>query len=362
MRNFKKQLQILFFLLLCSYRMDLVAQNHKNTIRKSEIFELFNQIESAMLLFPADIKRVVLFDVQSNLQSVPITNTEIRSILTQKLNDVGLNILVIPELDPNNVLTFNSNDSNLKIENRSPLNRIKNQPDKIRKLCVENSVQSLLQFQIFYDSVFGPRMYMSAMNPRNMEIIWFKNIRLNNNYIANRSVFEALLGIGIQGITQISNSIDDPGAVLTKNLQAVYYNLGINYNTALTVRKNIYLGFHGVLKVINQTPIEYKDTNLGTQQTAYLPSGGVNCTFHFLKKSNFKPEYWTNFKIGLNYYNYNSHTLGIEQQLNFEVSNSLRIGIRYEQTFNEFTTYNNKNKRFIFLDKTNYGFQATFTF
>ena len=88
-----------------------------------------------MLLFPADIKRVVLFDVQSNLQSVPITNTEIRSILTQKLNDVGLNILVIPELDPNNVLTFNSNDSNLKIENRSPLNRIKNQPDKIRKLC-----------------------------------------------------------------------------------------------------------------------------------------------------------------------------------------------------------------------------------
>jgi len=361
-RNLNTFISLICVLFIMGILNDVQAQNKKITSRKTEIFQLFDRLEEAFVLFPADIKRIAMLEVRSNLQGLSVSNQEIQSILIQKTSDIGLRVILLPELDVTNVLTFNTNDSNLKIENKSPLTRTKENPEKLKKLCSENSIQALMKYQIHYDSILGPRMYITALGPRNMEILWQKSIQLNNNYIENQSLFEANLGIGMIGISKITNSLNPSTNPITADLNAVYYNFGINYNTALTAKKNVYLGFHGTLKVVNQTPIKFKDTNLGAQPFAYLPSGGINCTIHFIKKNSYKPEYWSNFRVGLNYFNYNSHTLSLEQQLNFEISNHLRVGIRYEQAFDEFTTFYQKNRTFIFLDKTNYGLQATFSF
>lgn len=361
-RNLNSLIKFICVFFISSIFNDVQAQNRKIPSRKTEIFQLFDRLEEAFVLFPADIKRIAILEVRSNLQGLSVSNQEIQSILIQKTSEIGFRVILLPELDPLNVLTFNSNDSNIKIENKSPLTRTKENPEKLKKLCFDNSIQALMKFQIHYDSILGPRMYITAIGPRNMEILWQKSIQLNNNYIENQSTFEANLGIGINGISKFTSSLNSKINPITSDLNAIYYNFGINYNTALTSKKNIYLGFNGTLKVINQTPIKFKDTNLGVQPFVYLPSGGINCTIHFLKKNNYKPEYWSNFRIGLNYFNYNSHTLSLEQQLNFEISNHLRVGIRYEQAFDEFITYNQKSKNFIFLDKTNYGLQATFSF
>ncbi len=361
-RNLSKFTLYILLIMLMSFQIEIHAQSRKYASKKTEIFELFEHLEEAFIFFPPDIKRIAIIEVKSNLQGVSLSNSEIQSILTQKVSELGLKIVLLPELDANNILTFNTNDSNLKIENKSPLTRTKENPDKLKKLCLDNSIQALLKFQIHYDSILGPRMYVTAIGPRNMEILWQKSIQLKNTLIMNQSLFETNLGIGIIGISKITNSLNNLNNPITTDLNAVYYNFGLNYNTALNVKKNVYLGFNGTLKVVNQTPIRYKDTNLGAQPFAYLPSAGINCTIHFLKKHNYKPEYWTNFRIGLNYFNYNTHTLSLEQQLNFEISNHLRVGIRYEQAFDEFTTFNQKNKTFTFLDNTNYGLQATFSF
>jgi hypothetical protein len=361
-RNLSKFISLIFVFMTMCFLNEIHAQNRKNISRKTEIFQLFDHLEESFLLFPPDIKRIAILEVRTNLQGISVSNHEIQSILTQKTSDIGLKVVLLPELDATNVLTFNANDSNLKIENKSPLTRIKENPEKLKKLCLDNSIQALMKFQIHYDSILGPRMYITAIGPRNMEILWQKSIQLKNNFILNQSLFEANLGIGIMGISKVTNSLNNTNNPITADLNAVYYNFGLNYNTALNVKKNVFLGFHGTLKVVNQTPVRYKDTNLGSQPFAYLPSAGINCTIHFLKKHNYKPEYWSNFRIGLNYFNYNSHTLSLEQQLNFEISNHLRVGVRYEQAFDEFTTFNQKNKTFTFLDKTNYGLQATFSF
>lgn len=361
-RNLNTLRPFIFVLMTLCFLSEIHAQNRKSISRKTEIFQLFDHLEEAFLLSPPDIKRIAILEVRTNLQNISVSNHEIHSILTQRITDIGLKVVLLPELDATNVLTFNTNDSNLKIENKSQLTRTKENPEKLKKLSLDNSIQALMKFQIYYDSILGPRMYITAVGPRNMEILWQKSLQLKNNFIMNQSLFEANLGMGIIGISKITNSLNNINNPITSDLNAVYYNFGINYNTALNAKKNVFLGFHGTLKVVNQTPIRYKDTNLGSQPFAYLPSAGINCTIHFLKKHNYKPEYWSNFRIGLNYFNYNSHTLSLEQQLNFEISSHLRVGIRYEQAFDEFTTFNQKNKTFILLDNTNYGLQATFSF
>jgi hypothetical protein len=334
------------------------SQSKKDARIEHLIYAVLENIPDNLYDLPAGVQRVVLYDVESNLPKVYLRSEDLRVELTQKLTKMGLKVVFLPEFETKINLKIKTTDSTIVIDNRKPLSRIKSNPDKFNLICAENNIQGLFNCYLYYDSVNGPKLTMSILHPGSKNLLWMKKIDLSEDVIINRSEFALNFGIGTQKINEITNARNE---LITKNLLTIPYMVGAKYSQYLNKKRNQQLGLAALVRVVDQTPIEYLDTNLGRLSTVVIPSVGITYKFHFLPKKSVIPNYWMGFQLGLNYFNYNQPFAGMEQLISLNVSPRMQFGFRLEQTFSEFDSYAN-DLYIVKLDNINYALQVSFTF
>ena len=334
----------------------------KNQAIKTQhiVSAVINSIPDNLYDLPAGMQRIALLEIESNLPKGFLRPDDLKMEIALKLMNVGLKIISIPEFETKINLKIKTTDSSIIIDNRKPLSRIKNNSAKFNQICLDNNIQGLFNAYLYYDSVDGPKLTMSIIHPSSKSVIWLKKIDMSQDIIFDPTEFNINLGIGIQTINEIQNGSNK--RAITNNLSVIPYLVSFRYMQYITKSRSHQLGFTGMIRVINQTPISYADTNLGVLTNAYIPSLGLIYKYNFLKKKTVIPSHWLGFQFGLNYFNYNQSFLGFEQALYFHVSKKMQIGIRLEQTFSEFDSYANDSKYIVKLDNNNYAIQISFAF
>jgi hypothetical protein len=349
---------VLLLSVLFYFNSVLHAQSKKDARIEHLIYAVLDDIPDNLYDLPAGVQRVVLYDVESNLPKVYMRSEDLRVEITQKLTKMGLKVVFLPEFETKINLKIKTTDSTIVIDNRRPLSRVKNNPDKFNQICAENNIQGLFNTYLYYDSVNGPKLTMSILHPGSKNLLWMKKIDLSEDVIINRSEFAVNFGIGIQNVNEITDTKNVP---ITKDLQTIPYMIGAKYSQYLNKKRSQQLGVAAMVRVVDQTPVAYNDTNLGRLSTVIIPSVGIAYKFHFLPKKSVIPNYWMGFQLGLNYFNYNQPFAGMEQVVSLNVSPRMQIGFRVEQTFSEFDSYAN-DLYIVKLDNINYALQLSFTF
>lgn len=357
MKNMKLYLFVILSILGFS---NVTAQNNKAIRTEQIIASVLNSIPDNLYDLPAGMQRIAILEVESNLPKGFLRSEDLKLEIMMKLMNAGLKIISIPEFETKINLKIKTTDSSIIIDNRKPLSRIKNNTAKFNQLCLDNNIQGLFNAYLYYDSVDGPKLTMSIVHPSSKSVIWLKKIDLSQDVIFDPTEFNVNLGIGVQSINEIQNGSNK--RAITNNLTVIPYLLSFKYLQYITKSRSHQLGFTGMIRVVNQTPVSYADTNLGVLTNAYIPSLGLVYKYNFLKKKSMIPSHWLGFQFGLNYFNYNQSFLGLEQALYVHLSKKMQIGIRLEQTFSEFDSYANDSKYIVKLDNNNYAIQISFAF
>lgn len=348
---------LLFSMLLSA---QVAAQNNKQPRIEYLINAVLDKITEEVYDMPPGVQRLVMYEVESNIPKVYLSSGDLESQVVRKLTKMGLKVVYLPEFDSKINLKIRTTDSSIIIDNRKPISRLKENPRKFDQVCLENNIQGLFRTYLHYDSINGPRLSMSVLHPSSKNLLWMKQIDLSKESIINQSDLSFCFGLGFQNINEIYVAGED--TAITQNLTAVPYYVGLNYMQYLNQARNQQIGVAAKLRIVDQTPIAYNDTNLGTLTSAWIPSVGIMYNIHFLKKETVIPSYWLDFQFGLNYFNYNKAFMGMEQMLSVHLSNTMRLGLRLEQSFSEFDSYANDSKYIIKLDNINYAAQLSIHF
>jgi hypothetical protein len=355
-RNFKS----VFLIVIISVGAilnSLKAQRGKEARIEHLINAVLSDVSNNLYDLPAGVQRVVLYEVESNIPKVYLRSEDLELQLTSKLTQMGIKVVFLPEFAAKINLKIRSTDSTLIIDNRKPVSRLRSNPVEFNRVCLENNIQGLFRCYLHYDSVNGPKLSMSILHPSSKNLLWMKQIDLSKESIVKQTDFSACFGLGVQNINEIRSGGGD--SILGRDMQAIPYFVGITYMQYLNPARSQQLGLGAKLRIVNQTPVSYSDTNLGKLSAAFIPSVGISYKAHFLKKKTVIPSYWMGFQFGLNYFNYNQSFIGLEQLVTFHVSNRMQLGFRLEQTLSEFDSFANDSQYEVKLDNINYALQIS---
>jgi len=353
-------ISLVFALFLGLVSNSSFAQIGKEARIEHLINAVLDDIPNKLYDLPAGVQRVVLYEVESNIPKVYLRSEDLELQLTSKLTQMGVKVVFLPEFGSKINLKIRSTDSSIVIDNRKPVSRLKSNPYEFNRVCLENNIQGLFRCYLHYDSVNGPKLSMSILHPSSKNLLWMKQIDLSKESIVKQTDFSFNFGLGFQNINEIREAGGD--SALAENLLAVPYFVGINYMQYLNPARSQQLGIGAQMRIVNQTPVSYSDTNLGKMSSAFIPSVGITYKAHFLKKKTVIPSYWMGFQLGLNYFNYNQSFIGLEQLVSFHVSNRMQLGLRLEQTLSEFDSYANDSQYEVKLDNINYALQISIHF
>jgi hypothetical protein len=151
----------------------------RNARVESQLSFLASQVPKSMMDVPTGFRRIAIFELRSDLPSTYMSKEEWRNKFMERFIALGMQIVSVPEFDDKITLRINSTDSNIHVDNRSSLTRLKANPRALSAVCEMYQVQALFSCHISLDSVNGPRVTMSLMNPGNRTIVWLKNLDMS---------------------------------------------------------------------------------------------------------------------------------------------------------------------------------------
>jgi hypothetical protein len=335
------------------------------TTRKGDRLEvqlnyLIDKLAFNLQDMPLNIKRVALFEIKSDINSVYLSKLDLRNNLTQQLINAGLTVVQVPEFEDRITLKVRTTDSSFKIDNRSGVSRLKSDNRKLISVCNDYNVQGLFNCQVYFDSLNGPKLALSLLQPASKSILWMKQVDLRSDVIVNPHHVYLGVGMGLQKIDEIRQASND--SLLTNDLTIIPITVSLSYFQTINANRNSEFGLQFSLRSIEQTPTSYTDANLGTLGRITIPSGGIAYQASFLRKNTILPKYWMNFQLGLNYFYYKKSFLGFHQRLGIRLTESLNFDFKLEQSFNNFPSQSKNGLYNINLDNLNYGAQISFIF
>ncbi len=343
----------------------LVSAQMRPTTRKGDRLEvqlnyLIDKLPYNLQDMPLNTRRVALFEVKSDISSVYLSKLDLRNSLIQQLINAGVTVVQVPEFEDKITLKVRTTDSTFKIDNRTGVSRLKSDPNKLIKVCENYNVQGLFNCEVYFDSLNGPKMALSLIQPATKSILWMKQVDLRSDVIVNPHHVSVGIGMGLQRIDEVRLAATD--SLLETDLSVIPITLSLSYFQIINAARNSEFGLQISLRSIDQTPTKYPNANLGTLGRIYIPSAGIAYQASFLRKNTILPKYWFNFQLGLNYFYYKKSFMGVHQRLGIRLTESLNFDFKLEQTFNNFPSESKDGFYKINLDNLNYGAQITFVF
>ncbi len=178
------------FLALFMVWIGVSSAQMRPTTRKGDRLEvqlnyLIDKLPYNLQDMPLNTKRVALFEIKSDINSVYLSKLDLRNSLTQQLINAGLTVVQVPEFEDRITLKVRTTDSSFKIDNRTGVSRLKSDNKKLISVCNDYNVQGLFNCQVYFDSLNGPKMALSLLQPATKSILWMKQVDLRSDVIVN---------------------------------------------------------------------------------------------------------------------------------------------------------------------------------
>lgn len=353
---------LLFFLFIVF--LPLFSQNtglKRNPRVESQLNYLASKIPQSMMDIPMGYKRVAIFEMRSDLPSTYLSVEDWRNKFIEKLMELGMQVIAVPEFDDKITLKIQTSDSSLYVDNRSAISRLKSNPKALQYVCEQYQVQALFSCHIFLDSVNGPRVSMRLLNPSSRAIIWLKNLDLSQDLILKPVVVTLSGGLLSQRVDQIKEA--STGKVLAANRSVVPVLLNFGIAQYLDPDRSNLFGLNVGGRVVDKTPVNYSDTSLGRMGMSLMPHLGMIYQVNFKRKPRIMPYYWGFVQFGVNYmYHREQGLVGFHQKIGVQLTDNIAVDFRFEQFLNGYSSLSANQFYTLQFDNVTFGFNVSLLF
>jgi len=349
--------------LVCLFFVSLMGQvNGKRNARvESQLSFLASQVPKSMMDVPTGFRRIAIFELRSDLPGTYMSKEEWRNKFMERFISMGMQIVSVPEFDDKITLRINSTDSNIHVDNRSSLTRLKANPRALAAVCDLYQVQALFSCHISLDSVNGPRISMNLMNPNNRTVVWMKNLDMSQEIVVQPVVVSLSAGIASQRLDELRERAT--GKLLESSRATTPVLMNFSVMQLLDAERSNAFGVSFGGRIADKTPINYSDTNLGRMGMSIMPNIGMMYQTHFKRKPTILPNYWGFVQFGVNYmYHREQGLVGFHQKIGVNLTENIAVDFRFEQFLKGYTSLSNNEKYDLLFDNVTYGFNVSLSF
>ncbi len=349
--------------LIIFFACDLGAQvNGKRNARvESQLSFLASQVPKSMMDVPTGFRRIAIFELRSDLPSTYMSKEEWRNKFMERFIALGMQIVSVPEFDDKITLRINSTDSNIHVDNRSSLTRLKANPKALSAVCEMYQVQALFSCHISLDSVNGPRVTMSLMNPGNRTIVWLKNLDMSQEIVVQPVIVSLSAGVASQRLDELRDK--STGKLLESSRATTPVLMNFSIMQLLDAERSNAFGVSLGGRIVDKTPINYGDSNLGRMGMSMMPNIGMMYQTYFKRKPTILPNYWGFVQFGVNYmYHREQGLVGFHQKIGINLTENIAVDFRFEQFLKGYNSISNNEKYDLLFDNVTYGINVSLMF
>ncbi len=347
----------LFVFIFTLVALNAAAQKKYDRESKlTEFNDLLISVSASINDIPFAARRVALFDITSRSDNpVIISQKQLRLQFEDVLKKKAFTVVSVPEFERKMIMKINGNDSLIKIDNQSAISNFRQQPESLAELCRKYGIQSLIDCNLFFDSVNGFVMNIRFVNASTREVLWNETLYSR----VKESTFKVRKRINFGAGLTVINSFQENTTVYSSNTITTSFLAEYTYDQNMSADNTAFFGLFARLNYYNlrlATSAVSENNKLGS---AFFPGVGIRGSKLFYKKKQTQG-YWFEYQLGGGVTIYNKLFGQVNQAMNISLTKNFGIGMMME--YNLIAPKYSKGVTSVSFNNINYAFSLAYKF